>query len=357
MSKIYILNPYGTVGGGSISQFGLNKSLDGTGIFEEVVICNIFSRKERLKSIIAIIFKLNSKNSDYLIMQGLFELEYILFDLLLKKNKLIIIPRGAYIPTSNASKIVKKSTLKRLLWRLFIKNRINSAALWVTTSSLEQSRLLQVGANKINAAIIPDFFNGNERFIIKNVKTNDYKLENYFLFVGRISIEKNIIFLLELFYKLSTKFENYKLVILGPVDDVLYFNKVKQRITELGIDDKIVFKFKSTQSELISYYNNSKLIMLPSYIESLGLIVLEAIFLKKYIFISENVPFDLNGTSLGETLKLDEILWFDRISNFIINNNHTINIEMRNQILNDYNFEKVKLLWKDNFSRLLNLKF
>jgi hypothetical protein len=95
--------------------------------------------------------------------------------------------------------------------------------------------------------------------------------------------------------------------------------------------------------------------MLPSYIESLGLIVLEAIFLQKYIFISENVPFDLNGTSLGETLKLDEILWFDRISHFITSNNHAINIEKRNQILNDYNYEKVKLLWKNNFSRLLNL--
>jgi glycosyltransferase involved in cell wall biosynthesis len=356
MSKIYIINPYGIVGGGSISQIGLKKSIEGAGIFEEVFIYDAFKIKDRLNSILKIIFKINSNNTDYVIMQGIFELEYILFDLLLlKKSKLIIIPRGAYVPTSNASKIVKNSTLKRLLWKLFIKNRINSAALWVTTSSLEQSRLLQVGANKINAAIIPDFFNGNERFIKTTVKSNDFKLENYFLFVGRISIEKNIIFLLELFYKLSRKFDNYKLVILGPVDDQVYFNKVKHRITELGIDEKIVFKFKSTQSELISYYNNSKLIMLPSYIESLGLIVLEAIFLKKYIFISENVPFDLNGTTLGETLKLDEILWFDRISHFIISNNHAINIEKRNQILNDFNYEKVKLLWKNNFLRLLNL--
>jgi glycosyltransferase involved in cell wall biosynthesis len=356
MSKIYILNPYGTIGGGSISQFGLKKSLDGTGIFEEVVVYNIFSRKERLKSILKIIFKLNSNNSDYVIMQGIFEIEYILFDLLLlKKDKTIIIPRGAYVPTSNNSRIVKNSILKRILWRLFINNRLNSTALWVPTSYLEQVRLLQVGANKINSVIIPDFFNGNERFINESENPSDFILENYFLFVGRISIEKNILFLIDLFYKLSKKFNNYKLLILGPADDQAYFNKVKKRIIELELNEKVIIKFKCTQAELISYYNNSKLILLTSYIESLGLIVLEAIFLKKYIFISENVPFDLNGTSLGETLKLDEILWVDRISNFIMNNNHTINLDKRNQILNDYNFEKIKLLWKNNFSRLLNL--
>jgi hypothetical protein len=49
---------------------------------------------------------------------------------------------------------------------------------------------LEVGANKRNAAIIPDFFNGNERFIKTTVKSNEFKLENYFLFVGRISVEK-----------------------------------------------------------------------------------------------------------------------------------------------------------------------
>jgi glycosyltransferase involved in cell wall biosynthesis len=352
MSKIYIINPYGIVGGGSISQIGLKKSIEGAGIFEEVFIYDAFKIKDRLNSILKIIFKINSNNTDYVIMQGIFELEYILFDLLLKKNKLIIIPRGAYVPTSNASKIVKNSTLKRLLWRLVIKNRINSAALWVTTSSLEQSRLLQVGANKINAAIIPDFFNGNERFIKTTVKSNDFKLENYFLFVGRISIEKNIIFLLELFYKLSRKFDNYKLVILGPVDDQVYFNKVKHRITELGIDEKIVFKFKSTQSELISYYNNSKLIMLPSYIESLGLIVLEAIFLKKYIFISENVPFDLNGTTLGETLKLDEILWFDRISHYLNKDVHFINNINREIFLNKYDFQTISKLWEITLKKI-----
>jgi len=61
MSKIYIINPYGIVGGGSISQIGLKKSIEGAGIFEEVFIYDAFKIKDRLNSILKIIFKINSK--------------------------------------------------------------------------------------------------------------------------------------------------------------------------------------------------------------------------------------------------------------------------------------------------------
>jgi hypothetical protein len=92
--------------------------------------------------------------------------------------------------------------------------------------------------------------------------------------------------------------------------------------------------------------------MLPSYIESLGLIVLEAIFLKKYIIISENVPFDLNGTSLGETLKLDEILWFDRISHYLNKDVHFINNINREIFLNKYDFQTISKLWEITLKKI-----
>ena len=38
MGKIYILNPYKSIGGGTISQLGLKKSLINTNLFDDVIV-------------------------------------------------------------------------------------------------------------------------------------------------------------------------------------------------------------------------------------------------------------------------------------------------------------------------------
>ena len=359
MGNIYVLNPYKSIGGGNISQLGLKKSLINTNLFDAVIFYNAFSKKELIKYIFKIIIKLNSKNNDYVIIQGLFEIEYFLFDLLLfNKKKIIIIPRGAYVPSNNSIKIVKNSFIKIILWNLTIKKRIKTCSFWVATSNLEKIRLLKVGASDENSIIIPDYFNGIERFFETTYFTNKKEQFNddYLLFVGRISIEKNIIFLIDFFSEFIKKFNNYKLIIIGPIDDKTYFNELNKKICELKIEDKINFKFNCTKSELISFYNNSKSVLLPSHIESLGLIVLEAIYLKKFIFISDNVPIDLNGTLLGESLKLDINLWVNRVSDFILKDNTVPNLYYREKKLNEYNLENITFLWEKKFSTLFNVQ-
>ena len=96
--------------------------------------------------------------------------------------------------------------------------------------------------------------------------------------------------------------------------------------------------------------------LLPSHIESLGLIVLEAIYLKKFIFISDNVPIDLNGTLLGESLKLDINLWVNRVSDFILKDNTVPNLYYREKKLNEYNLENITFLWEKKFSTLFNVQ-
>lgn len=357
MSNIYILNPYKTIGGGNISQLTLKKALINTNLFDNVIIYNAFSRIELIKKILKIIIKLNTKNNDFVIIQGLFQIEYFLFDMLLfNKKKILVIPRGAYVPTINEKKIVSNSFLKIKLWNLIIKNRIKACLFWVPTSYLEQIRLFKAGASKENSFIIPDYFNGNERFLDSTYTTNnrDQFIDEYLLFVGRISIEKNIIFLINFFFEFIKKYKNYKLIIIGPIDDKTYFFELKKRIYELRIEDKIIFKFNCTKSELISFYTNSKSVLLPSHIESLGLIVLEAIYLNKYIFISDNVPIDLNATFLGESLKLDINLWVNRVSDFISKDNTVPSSHYRERLLNEYNLDKITYLWKKSFKTLLN---
>lgn len=317
-----------------------------------------FNRVNRFISILKLIFYLNLKNADFVIIQGIFEIEYILFDIFLfKKNKQIIIPRGAYVPLFNTTKIIKKPIVKRLLWKFFIKNRINSSALWISTSLLEQERLLQVGATKNNAIIIPDYFNGNERFNYKtdNPTQSFFQQEYKILYIGRISVEKNIIFLIEVFSRITLLIDNYKFVIIGPIDDKEYFELLRQKIKDLNLENKIQFELNISHFNLIEYYKSSILILLPSFIESLGLIVLEAIYFKKYIIISENVPFNLNNTTLGETLKLDIALWVERIHDYLTNHNHKIDLNKRQEILDNFGSTKIVSLWKNNLIKLINI--
>jgi glycosyltransferase involved in cell wall biosynthesis len=351
MNKIHVLNPYTTLGGGSISQNGLNKILFSTKSFSEICMYNLSNKKESLKLIYNLISIVN-KNNDFILIQGLFELEYILFDLFLNKKKnLIIIPRGAFVPDKISSKIINKPITKWLLWKLFIKNRVNSCASWVPTSLLEQNRLLNVGANKNNAFIIPDYFNGIERFS----EISDYHLDrylrnkNYFLYVGRISIEKNISFLIDLFYAFNQKDNLFQLIILAPYSKDKYYKLVEKKILSLNLQNKIIIKTNTKQSELISYYKYSKLLLLPSHIESLGFIVLESIYFYKYIVISENVPFNLNDTNLGANLKLDIKLWVDNILDYINKDKDLFNPKYRDELLMKFDFIHIRNSWYSLF--------
>ena len=351
MNKIHVLNPYTTLGGGSISQIGLNKILLSTESFNEICTYNLSSKIGRIKLIFHLISIVN-KNCDFILIQGLFELEYILFDLFLtNKNRLIIIPRGAFVPNKITSKIVNNAIIKWILWNILVRKRINSCAIWVATSILEQKRLLNVGANKDNAIIIPDYFNGLERFS----EISDFNLDtnlsnkNYFLYVGRISIEKNLSFLIDIFYAFNQENDQFKLIILTPFSEDKYYKSIVKKIKKYNLQNKIIIKSDTNQSELISYYRNTKLILLPSHIESLGLIVLEAIYFNKFIITSDNVPFNLNGTNLGLNVTLDIHLWVETIQAYLRKEKNVHNANAREEILMMFNYDQVRNLWNSLF--------
>lgn len=355
MINIHVFNPYNTIGGGSISQIGLNKVISSANLFEKVYTYDLNTRLKKIKIILNVISIVNS-NNDYILIQGLFDIEYILFDLfLLNKKKLIIIPRGAFVPSNMFHSVVKKTFLKKLLWKIFIKNRLNLCGLWIPTSNLERLRLLEVGANINNSIIIPDYFKGEERFLNDISNTVDLKVESqkYLLYVGRISREKNLFFLIDVYLEIVKKYNDYNLIIVGPIDDFDLYKRIIKKIQKYKIQDKVIIHSNCSKSQLISYYNNCSTVLLPSHIESLGLIVLEAIYFNKYIFISNNVPFDLNDTNLGETLKLDVNLWVNQIDAYLSNEKKSSKSITRENILNQYNFNVVSDLWNFNLLKLV----
>jgi len=239
--KCFIVDPYTQIGGGKVSQANLKLCVELTNNFSEVSFFNLEGNiLISCVSFFWFILNMNSIKSrrDVIIFQGIFELQYLIADLFLfNKKRLVIIPRGAFVPSNHNNTFINKPYLKILFWKVFIKKRFFESGFWVPTSDLEQKRFDVIGASMQNSLIIPDSFKNNRLDNGYLIPSNTYIESNFLLFVGRISKEKNLFFLIELMKRVIEKGLNKKLIILGPISDLSYYNLVVDKINSYSLND------------------------------------------------------------------------------------------------------------------------
>jgi glycosyltransferase involved in cell wall biosynthesis len=104
------------------------------------------------------------------------------------------------------------------------------------------------------------------------VKDNEIPL----LFVGNIIEQKGLNELVEAFASLKEENPDYALYIIGSNKDQNYFQKLQQRITQLGITESVHFLGTKNQAEVACWMAASEVFILPSHIEGFGLVAVEA---------------------------------------------------------------------------------
>lgn len=108
--------------------------------------------------------------------------------------------------------------------------------------------------------------------------------EDYILFVGRLDIEKGVSTLLKAFEKVSEKFPQEKLLIVGngnDKDNLISF-KNKNNLTN------VEFLGSKNRDELSTLYAKAKFVVVPSeFLESYGNVILEAFAFGKTVIISD----------------------------------------------------------------------
>ncbi|MEO2077645.1 MAG: glycosyltransferase [Bacillus sp. (in: firmicutes)] len=104
------------------------------------------------------------------------------------------------------------------------------------------------------------------------VKDNETPL----LFVGNIIEQKGLNELVEAFASLKEENPDYALYIIGSNKDQNYFQKLQQRITQLGITESVHFLGTKNQAEVACWMAAAEVFILPSYIEGFGLVAVEA---------------------------------------------------------------------------------
>ena len=169
-------------------------------------------------------------------------------------------------------KILLKSTLfqyvdpYRWLESLF---KISDIILPNTQDELNSlyTRFINIAENK--CYVIPNGVDGQFETGDSSLFKKTYNLENFILFIGRIEPRKNIVRLIKAFRNSGL---NTCLVIIGKIADQSYFEKCK-----LEANENVIFlpPINNDIGLLTSAYKAAKVVALPSFYETPGLVALE----------------------------------------------------------------------------------
>ena len=264
---------------------------------------------------------INKEKPDYIIAHLLTSIPILLK--LIIKNKTKIILRISGLP--------KLNFIRYIFWKFFSKKIYK-----ITCPTLATYEYLK----KIN------IFDKNKLFVLrdpviqlhdfskkKNEKIKDLEIEkkNLIIGIGRLTKQKNFLFLIRAFKKILIKYPNYHLVLLGEGEQ----KKLLIRETKkLEIQDKV--SFLDYKKNVYKYLLNSDCFILSSLWEDPGFVILEAALSNTFI-ISSNCP---NGPN--------EILSYGQ-NGFLFRNNNLsdlLNKFDKFKKLNEYELNKKKLFAK-----------
>jgi glycosyltransferase involved in cell wall biosynthesis len=130
---------------------------------------------------------------------------------------------------------------------------------------------------------------------ISNLK---FKSQKYFLYVGNAYPHKNLNRLLEAFMRANL---DIKLVLVGKED--VFYKRLKQKVQELNLTEKVIFLQNVTDEELFTLYKNALALVMPSLMEGFGLPALEAMA-SNCLVLASDIP------SLKEVCS-DAAIYFD----------------------------------------------
>ena len=106
---------------------------------------------------------------------------------------------------------------------------------------------------------------------------------------GRIREEKGYEFLLQSFAKVVTDNPKFKLFILGNIGNQVYMDKLKLIIKQYGLEDHV--NFLGFLINPFPYYKYADLFVLSSRWEGLPNVVLEALYLKTPVVVTNCIPY------------------------------------------------------------------
>jgi glycosyltransferase involved in cell wall biosynthesis len=250
---------------------------------------------------------LRETNFDIIYLNSFFTFTFSIFPLLIQYLGLInlkscvIAPRGEF--AKNAIKIKKiKKKFYIFLVKIF---GLYDNLCWQASSVLEKEDIRrEFGDIATNIQIAPDLLIHN---FSKQIETTNKKKDILrIVFLSRISPMKNLDFLLRALINVSYPVE---LTILGPKEDLKYWEDCKNLILKLPIYVKIKIGEEVLPEKIKETFSKYDLFVFPTRGENFGHVIPEALSAGTPILLSNKTPWK-QDTSLGlQTLPLNENEW------------------------------------------------
>ena len=153
----------------------------------------------------------------------------------------------------------------------------------------------------------------SKRSILTDYEKNIFKNSRVFINIARLSPEKGQNRLINAFSKLVKEYSDIKLVIIGqgPLKESL-----NELVVELSLENRVFLLGQKFNP--MPYLKESNCFVLSSYHEGQGLVILEAMILKKYI-ISTDIegPRELLKNNLGDLIENSEEGLYDAMLRFL----------------------------------------
>ena len=229
---------------------------------------------------------LQKEKPDYLIIHLITSLPIILNFLFSFETKVIL----------RISGYPKLNFLRKYLWKIFGKKLHKIVC---PTEATKQYLIDQKIFNKDKIFTLKDpILNISliNHFKKEEVKLDFLKDQKFILSIGRLTKQKNFLFLIKCFNQINKKYPNYKLIIIG--EGELEF-QIKKFINQLNLNSKILIL--PFQKNIFKYLEKCECFILSSLWEDPGFVLIEAASTETPIISSDcpNGPIEILSNGNG----------------------------------------------------------
>ncbi|GEM_PF-3214244 len=174
---------------------------------------------------------------------------------------------------------------------------------------------------------------------VRIFETEKAKVDGDLLYVGRFSEEKNLEILLKALRKLKDNFPEIRLNLIGRG---LEEEKLRRMVPKLGLEKNVQFLGCLKREKVFSFYQSHKILILPSKIESLGLVIVEALSQNLIPIVREtygpkeilsNKIFFFNGSEDKLYVKIKDVL-----NNY--NKYKNIIFQIKKEVISRFDYQK-----------------